>query len=218
MPGMTGVDFLRTVKKVHPETVRIVLSGFTELQSVTDAVNEGAIYKFLTKPWDDSQLRQHIAEAFEHKEMADENRRLSLEVMTANQELAKANRQLEELLRQKQQQIKNREVSLDIVREALHHVPQPVIGLDDDEVVVYVNVAAQALFKDAGPMLGTEAAQAVPELLDALHAVEDGEECTVQLGSTRFEVVVRSMGHGTQSRGKLITLTRHEDAIHDGTG
>jgi CheY-like chemotaxis protein len=64
MPGMTGVEFLRRVKTLYPDTVRIVLSGFTELQSVTDAVNEGAIYKFLTKPWDDDQLRAHILEAF----------------------------------------------------------------------------------------------------------------------------------------------------------
>src|SRR6185369_3349926 len=53
MPQMTGVEFLRRVKTLYPDTVRIVLSGYTELQSITDAINEGAIYKFLTKPWDD---------------------------------------------------------------------------------------------------------------------------------------------------------------------
>ncbi|HCY63412.1 MAG TPA: hypothetical protein DHV59_11405 [Oxalobacteraceae bacterium] len=215
MPGMTGVDFLRTVKDLYPQTVRIVLSGFTELQSVTDAVNEGAIYKFLTKPWDDEQLRKHIAQAFEHKEMADENRRLGLEVRAANHELAKANRQLEELLQQKQQQIQNREVSLDIVHEALQHVPQPVIGLDDDDLVVFVNLSAQALFKDAGPILGIEADQVMPELWGAIQGAVTGKECVVQLGSSRFDVVARRMGHGTKSRGKLITLTRHEEAIHD---
>ncbi|MBL0169084.1 MAG: hypothetical protein IPP85_19190 [Propionivibrio sp.] len=48
----------------HPDTIRIVLSGYTELQSITDAINEGAIYKFLTKPWDDELIRANIAEAF----------------------------------------------------------------------------------------------------------------------------------------------------------
>lgn len=67
------------MKTRFPDTVRIVLSGFTELQTVTDAVNERAIYKFLTKPWDDNQLREHVAKAFRHKEMADETRRLNLE-------------------------------------------------------------------------------------------------------------------------------------------
>ncbi|MBL3558455.1 MULTISPECIES: EAL domain-containing protein [Marinobacter] len=64
MPEMSGTDFLSEVKAIHPETVRIVLSGYTDLKSVTDAINEGAIYKFLTKPWDDKQIREHIQQAF----------------------------------------------------------------------------------------------------------------------------------------------------------
>jgi FixJ family two-component response regulator len=214
MPGMTGVEFLRTVKTQYPDTVRIVLSGFTELQSVTDAVNEGAIYKFLTKPWEDQQLRDHIAEAFQHKEMADENHRLNLEVRNANHELAKANRQLEDLLKQKQQQIKCGEVSLDIVREALLHVPQPVIGLDDDELVAFVNIAAQNLFSEAGPVLSAEAAHFMPQVLEAIHGVDEGEKCAVDLNGMRFNVVSHSMGHGTESRGKLITLTPCGETVH----
>ena len=77
MPSMRGTDFLARVKQLYPDTVRIVLSGYTELQSIIDAVNEGAIYKFLTKPWDDEHLRGHVAEAFRQKELADENRHLA---------------------------------------------------------------------------------------------------------------------------------------------
>lgn len=77
MPGMTGSEFLGKVKERFPDTMRIVLSGYTELNSIADAINRGAIYKFLTKPWDDDLLRQHIAEAFERHEMKDENRRLA---------------------------------------------------------------------------------------------------------------------------------------------
>ena len=104
MPGMTGVEMLQQAKVLYPDTVRIVLSGYTGLQSVTDAVNEGAIYKFLTKPWDDDRLRAHIAEAFLRKEMADENRRLAADLMSANTELARANmHQTTELERRRQQ-------------------------------------------------------------------------------------------------------------------
>lgn len=66
MPEMTGTDFLSRVKELYPDTIRIVLSGYTDLDSVTDAVNRGAIYKFLTKPWDDEQLRDQIKQAFLH--------------------------------------------------------------------------------------------------------------------------------------------------------
>lgn len=64
MPEMSGTEFLSEVKAIYPHTVRIVLSGYTDLKSVTDSINEGAIYKFLTKPWDDVQIREHIKQAF----------------------------------------------------------------------------------------------------------------------------------------------------------
>ncbi|WP_303290080.1 EAL domain-containing protein [Marinobacter sp. SS5-14b] len=66
MPEMSGTDFLSQVKAIHPDTVRIVLSGYTDLKSVTEAINQGAIYKFLTKPWDDQQIRDHIKQAFQY--------------------------------------------------------------------------------------------------------------------------------------------------------
>jgi diguanylate cyclase (GGDEF)-like protein/PAS domain S-box-containing protein len=218
MPGMTGVEFLRAVKMSHPETVRMVLSGFTELQSVTDAVNEGAIYKFLTKPWDDTQLRAHIEEAFSHKEMADENRRLGLEVRAANHGLALANRQLEEALGQQREQIKRDNISLEIVREALRHVPLAVLGLDEEQLVAFANGAAQQLFGDAGALLGCPAEQFMPAVLAALEGVADGQPCLAEVAGARFEIVAHRMGHGTRSRGRLLTLTpvpHHSGEPHD---
>ena len=68
MPEMSGVEFLSRVRELHPESIRIVLSGYTELSAVIEAVNRGAIYRFLTKPWDDEQLREHVREAFRYFE------------------------------------------------------------------------------------------------------------------------------------------------------
>jgi len=64
MPGMSGVEFLSKVKELYPETVRISLSGYSEISTVTDAVNKGAIWKYITKPWDDEMLVQEIRSAF----------------------------------------------------------------------------------------------------------------------------------------------------------
>ena len=49
---------------LYPDTVRLVLSGYTDLATVTGAINRGAIYRFLTKPWNDDELREHIRQAF----------------------------------------------------------------------------------------------------------------------------------------------------------
>ncbi|HRP95349.1 MAG TPA: EAL domain-containing protein [Rhodocyclaceae bacterium] len=70
MPDMNGTEFLSRVKDLHPETVRIVLSGYSEVETITQAVNRGAIYKFFTKPWDDARLRDELREAFRVAERA----------------------------------------------------------------------------------------------------------------------------------------------------
>ena len=64
MPTMTGTEFFVRVKALYPQTIRLILSGYTDLKSVTDAINHGAIYRFLTKPWNDEELRDQVAQAF----------------------------------------------------------------------------------------------------------------------------------------------------------
>ncbi len=73
MPGMQGSEFLAIVQNHYPETVRVLLSGYSDFQSVVSAINHGAIYKFWSKPWDDHVLRQQMREAFV------ESRRLQLD-------------------------------------------------------------------------------------------------------------------------------------------
>ena len=64
LPGISGTEFLSRVKTMYPSVVRIVLSGYTDLQTVTDAVNRGSIFKFLTKPWEEEELLGALDEAF----------------------------------------------------------------------------------------------------------------------------------------------------------
>jgi len=65
MPGMSGTEFLGKVKDLYPETMRIILSGYTEIDVVTESVNRGAVFRFLTKPWDDDLLREQVRDAFQ---------------------------------------------------------------------------------------------------------------------------------------------------------
>jgi CheY-like chemotaxis protein len=64
MPGMGGTELLSRVKLMYPDVTRMVLSGYADLQSVTDAVNHGAIFKFLTKPWNDDELIEAVRAGF----------------------------------------------------------------------------------------------------------------------------------------------------------
>lgn len=204
MPNMTGVEFLRQVKAAYPDTVRIVLSGYTELQSITDAINEGAIYKFLTKPWDDEQLRANIAEAFRHKELADDNLRLTEAVKRANRELALANEQLRTLLAERDRQLAIDGVTLNVAQEILQRVPLPVIGFDDDGMIVFANIEADRVIGKGVPLVGSLAGECLPAVLQPLLAAGDGSTLVWSDENHDWRVTCRAMGEQSRSHGKLM--------------
>ncbi|SHO64172.1 MULTISPECIES: response regulator [Algoriphagus] len=93
MPEQTGVEFLESIIPIHPNPIRVLLTGYTDIQAVIDAINKGQVYHYLTKPWEEDYLRTVIKNAFEVYTLRKENERLT-------QSLIKANDQLEFLLRQ----------------------------------------------------------------------------------------------------------------------
>ena len=208
MPGMTGVEFLRVAKVNYPDTIRIVLSGYTELQSVTDAINEGAVYRFLTKPWDDEQLREHIKKAFEYKELLEENQQLDIKIRTTNQELVAANRQLGKALEKNRHVIERDSTSLTIVREVLQQIPLPVIGVDDEGLIAFVNEAAELLFAGVGPILGNEMAQVLPDIHAAVGATQEGVPSEFLVVNALYSLKWSTMGARSSSRGKIVMLNK----------
>ena len=170
MPEMTGTEFLSRVRELYPDTIRIVLSGYTELNSVTDAINRGNIYKFLTKPWDDDLLRENIEEAFRRYEMKIENARMARELVSVNEIMAQLNANLKHMV-----ELKTREAGLtlgilNVAQEVLNHLPLAVIGIGEDGLIAMANRRAEDWFGNRGGshLLGEEAAAFVPvELLGA---------------------------------------------------
>lgn len=168
MPGMTGVDFLRQAKLLRPGTIRMTLSGYTDLQSIIDAVNEGAVFKFLTKPWDDERLRDHVAKAFRHKAMSDENRRLSRELAEANAELGRLNQRLTHLLAREHEHFMLLQAHAGGMRDIVDLLPAAVFGIDPDGLLVYVNQRAAELLPQTDAMLGHAPEAPLDGLLSAL--------------------------------------------------
>jgi DNA-binding NtrC family response regulator len=76
MPGMTGCELLAIVCKRFPDTIRIILTGHASLEVVIRAINEGQIYRFFTKPWNDVDLAITIRQALQQKDLIEESRRL----------------------------------------------------------------------------------------------------------------------------------------------
>lgn len=202
MPGMSGVEFLRLAKERYPETVRMVLSGYADLQSITDAINEGAIYKFLSKPWDDDALKAEIADAFRRKALHDENRRLTQELQQANAELVRVNVQLQQALDTQRHRTALGEAALAAAQEIVNCVPLPILGVDLDGLLVFANAAAAKRFARHA-LLGASVAEALPPAAAELVAEGRGE---VQLAID--ENVWRTSCHAVdsimQQRGYLL--------------
>lgn len=210
MPGMTGVEFLSKVKELHPDTIRLMLSGYTELQSVTDAINEGAVFRFLTKPWDDEKLRASIKEAFLYKHYADDNQQLSLKAKETSFELAVSNRQLAELIDKKQSQIAVHVQSLEIVREALKHTSVALLGLDDTAMVAFINDAAIELFSSVNLNFGDDLNFAIPELYVLIMETAETIPATFMFGGKALTIRWHHLGSDAKTKGKIVTISPHE--------
>lgn len=76
MPNMTGLEFLKIVRDRHPDCLRMMLTGHADMQTAIDAINHGEIYRFLTKPWDDTEIKVTLHLSFEQLDLERENRRL----------------------------------------------------------------------------------------------------------------------------------------------
>jgi putative nucleotidyltransferase with HDIG domain len=105
MPEMSGVDLLSAVRERHPDVVRMMLTGYTEINVAVDAINRGEIFRLITKPWNDDELRATIRQAFDHFDLKREIKRLNQVTREQNFKLQDMNRNLEAKVRQRTKQL-----------------------------------------------------------------------------------------------------------------
>ena len=166
MPGMNGVDFLKKVCGQWPDTVRIVLSGYADTAAVVAAINEGQIYKFIPKPWNDDELRMNIVKAVETYFLNKKNLLLSEELSHKNQELKQMNENLEKLVGERTSALILQNRALVHAQNILQCLPVGVIGVVPDGVLVQCNdAAARLLGREKEALLGEKTSAVLPEEL-----------------------------------------------------
>jgi response regulator RpfG family c-di-GMP phosphodiesterase len=113
MAEMTGAEFLEKAKKVFPRAVRILLTGYSDMDAIVDAVNKGEVHRYLTKPWNDDDLLLQVRQSLEQYELVVENRRLLALTKDQNKELRELNNSLEEKVAERTREVtqKNEELS-----------------------------------------------------------------------------------------------------------
>ncbi|MDH4394469.1 MAG: response regulator [Limnobacter sp.] len=212
MPEQTGTEFLSKVKEKYPRTVRLMLSGYTEVSSVTDAINEGAIYKFLTKPWDDGQLRANIREAFQRHAMETENIRLHVEIEEINTELLSLNHVLEQQLLDRNQRI-DRDISVvSVMQEMIDNLPLGVIGLDSAAEVISMNNWVANLLGSAVASYTGQSVTLLPDPFpELIHDYLFSSEMNTQrhfatVGNVQVTLDIKPMGLSSDSSGCLVIV------------
>jgi signal transduction histidine kinase len=94
MPEITGVEFLRQIRGDYPEAIRLLFTGYADIRAVIDAINQGNVYRYITKPWDPEELETVIRQAVERYDLLVERRRLMENLQSSNEDLARANDEL----------------------------------------------------------------------------------------------------------------------------
>jgi len=211
MPGMNGVDFLKEVFSRHPETIRIVLSGYADTAAVVAAINQGKIYKFIPKPWNDDELRVTVAKALEHFESRRRNLQLTRELHLRNEELRELNANLERLGGERTSELMLHNRALVHARNVLNHLPVGVLGLSCQGEVLQINrEAALMLGVSADEVVGRSMGEALPPEICTLAGSISGCTCSCQpvtLNGSRLQIKGSTLDEKGQA-GIILTIMR----------
>ena len=112
MPEMNGAQFLEKAKEIFPDAIRFLLTGYSDIDAIVNAINKGEIHRYLAKPWNDNDLILQVRQAIEQYELVLENRRLLSLSQKQNKELNELNRNLEKKVNERTLEIKEKNEEL----------------------------------------------------------------------------------------------------------
>ena len=211
MPHMSGTEFLAEVKAHYPDVLRIILTGYSDIDSITQSINEGHIYKFFFKPWNNQRLKIEIREALEQLDLAETNRRLDETIVKQNMKLQAMNENLEELVRARTREIELQNNMLQLSHAILEDLPISVIGIDNEGVIVLTNQMAQSMVGSNGIKLGVPASEYFPQdVSDAvLKVIDTGDKVNVSgqtLKDVDYKAVIMPLSGPYKGRGVIMSL------------
>ncbi|MDA7088285.1 response regulator [Pseudomonas sp. SA3-5] len=119
MPGMDGAALLAEVQKHWPSSIRILLTGYADISTTIRAINQGQIYRYISKPWDDDELRLTIRQALAHQHSERERVRLEALNLEQNQRLQELNETLEQRVMARTAELEQTADMLDLAYEEL---------------------------------------------------------------------------------------------------
>jgi len=212
MPGMNGVDFLKEARKKWPDTVRIVLSGYADTAAIVSAINEGQIYKFVPKPWNDEELKVTISNAIERYHLFKKNKELTEELQRKNDELTRLNKELKSHL-------EFRSKALSIQQNILDAMPVGIIGIDFNNTIVLCNSTWINITNTNWQLLGQNiraVSDGLPEdIKDFIEEVKNKDKTIkkVKINGIYGRLSGTIMDYSDDQKGIILVFSREDDIL-----
>lgn len=183
MPEISGLDLMKKIKKLYPNTIRIILSGFADSQTIIDAINQGEIFRFISKPWSYEDLIKSLNEAIKKWEINQHNKRYMEKIIEENKRLKR--------------RLSFRESSLDLSREVLDSIPSPVIAINDDNKIADFNEKASNILS-GDISIGDKITKIIPEeiyvpLEENFRDSNGSEETHINLENRDYSIYIRGL-------------------------
>lgn len=231
MPQMEGTALLAKAKEVSPDTVRIILTGYADIQASIEAINRGAVFQYLTKPWKDDDLRSVLRLAVSQFQLIDENRRLQALTQKQNAELRQWNESLEvrveertrEVVRLNEELEKSLLGSIRVLAE-LGELHSSVIGSHSKRVAALAKKVGEAMGLESRALFELEIAATLhdigkigiaPEILLKSAAARKPQEVEILRKHPAFGEKILAM---VPNLGTAARSVRHHHENFDGTG
>ena len=142
MPEMNGLEFLSEVKKMYPEVSKILLTGYADKENAIRAINEIGLYRYIEKPWDNSDLIINIKNGIERSYLLAQLRQKISELEDAKKELEKYSHNLEQLVEERTMDLKQANAKLSGI---INYCADGIVVLDEDGIIEEVNPACENL-------------------------------------------------------------------------
>lgn len=181
MPEMGGAEFLAQAAVLVPDSIRMVLTGYADINAAVMAINRGGIYRYIMKPWNDDDLKLTVREALAHFKLVAENRALSQELAEKNRHLAQMNEQLEVMVKARTSELDQKVREL----EGRDQIQQYLLRVHSlgELLEMVLTVVAKVCGLDGAAYYATEAEGAIER--QAFFAAPEGQ----QLDGTEREAV-----------------------------
>jgi len=235
MPGMGGAEFLARARKILPDSIRMVLTGYADINAAMESINQGGIYRYILKPWNDEELKLAVKDAVLMFDLINQNRRLTTELEKNNLALVELNTSLEQkvaertrALRQIIRELEGRDRIQQYLMEVhpLNELLQTILAVVHD----VITIAGCAFFlradddrPDPAPAaainfderLDTDHQQALAEAVrQAITADEPGNPTTM---AGQYSYVAVPVRKGSNKFGALVAKKEGETPFHENT-